>query len=227
MHNQYLKRGIDVRVIPNGVDINEILEAKDTSLEGEEFSYFRLPYTHTITFVGRLSPEKNLFRLISAFSLVKSHFSNSLLLIIGDGPLLGELRLHAINENVENSIKFLGYKDNVIKFLKNSDALVIPSLSEGFPITLLEAMTVGTPVIATDVGDMAKALRYDQGGYVVRSSNEHDIADCILEVLKDPDQAKKRSSTSFQMVLETYSASSMTNKYHDLYSSINAPQKAR
>src|SRR5690625_2500259 len=112
---------------------------------------FELLFDHpTIITVGRLTKQKGHWHLIRAFKIVKNEIPNAKLVILGDGPLKSYLISLSKQLELEDDVYFLGFQKNPFKYLVNSDVYAFPSLYEGFPNALCEAMACGLPVISTD-----------------------------------------------------------------------------
>lgn len=112
----------------------------------------------TYIHIGRLTPIKNQTMLLDAFSLVERVLPNSRLLIVGDGGLRDILEQHAAQLAIDDKVQFLGNRSDIPDLLANSDAFVLSSDSEACPMTVLEAMASGVPVIATNVGAISEQL---------------------------------------------------------------------
>lgn len=120
--------------------------------------------------VGRLSPEKNHARLISAFADVHSRNHETRLVIVGDGPLMQDLRNQTDDLGLADAITFTGHSENPYALMNESDAFVLSSDYEGQPMVLLEALVVGLPVITTAFGSVDGALPEGVGTIVERTS---------------------------------------------------------
>lgn len=129
---------------------------------------------------------KGVADLIQAISLLKKEGSlnNIKFVIAGSGAEEANLKQQARELQVESWIEFAGWTDGKAKerYLKDSQALVLPSYNEGLPMAVLEAISYGLPVIATDVGDMAAAVRDGENGYLIHPGDVEAIADAILKV---------------------------------------------
>ena len=137
-------------------------------------------------FLGVLIKRKGVADLIQAISLLKKEGSlnNIKFVIAGSGAEEANLKQQARELQVESWIEFAGWTDGKAKerYLKDSQALVLPSYNEGLPMAVLEAISYGLPVIATDVGDMAAAVRDGENGYLIHPGDVEAIADAILKV---------------------------------------------
>ena len=155
--------------------------------------------------IGRLVPTKGYSYLIKAFTEVKQAVSSSELIFIGDGRLRGELDQQAKNTPCRNSIHFLGRRNNIPELLKGFDTFVLPSVAEGIPRSLLEAMASGLPCIATSVGGIPEIISDGEFGSLVPPANPQELAKAMialasmtnLERNELAERAKQRVETNY------------------------------
>ena len=189
-----------VEVIHNPVDRAAIGEAaKATAASRDD----RL----TLVCVGRMSEEKGHRDLVSAIIQAQSRWPDDApplrLWMVGDGPLRGELEAQWRGNSRQHTIEFLGMQRNPTPWIAAADALVLPSHFEGMPNVVLEAMSLGTPVIATRTGGTIE-LERDQPTILWAQPNDPEsIVDAILQFLGDRDAAQRRCSAAKAMI-ETY-----------------------
>lgn len=136
-----------IKVIYNPYDIERINHLASESIEEKYSEIFKNP---TVITVGRLSKQKGQWHLIRAFKKVKEEIPNAKLVILGQGELQDYLIKLTINLGLKNDIYFLGFQKNPFKYIARSTLYVFPSLYEGFPNALCEAMACGIPVISAD-----------------------------------------------------------------------------
>ncbi|WP_150538234.1 CDP-glycerol glycerophosphotransferase family protein [Actinobacillus vicugnae] len=153
----------------NAISIEQILSSSEDNIEMEdEFTSFT---GKKFINIGRMSHEKDQLKLIEAFSDAKKQHSNIRLFILGDGVLKQDL-VNKIKElSLENDVYLLGQKKNPFPYLKQADVFILSSNHEGQPMVLLESLTLGTPIIATDiVGN--RSILGDKYGILVENSKE-------------------------------------------------------
>lgn len=167
--------------------------------------------------ISRLSEEKGLIYLLQSVRLLLAEGRNIKLVIIGDGPLKIQYQSYIDKYNLGNSIKMLGYKPNAYKYLSCLNLFILPSLTEGLPITILEAMQSGTPIIATNVGAIPSVLDNGKYGTIVNPANAKEIATAIKHHMDNRKLSLSVAELARHHVLENFSCSSMTNKYLDVY----------
>src|SRR3989475_5351013 len=135
--------------------------------------------------VGRLVPIKGLEWLLKAAPRVLAEFPQACFVIIGDGPMIGELRQLTSKLGIGLQVVFLGAREDVPECLAALDLFVLPSLNEGMGRVLLEAMAVGCPVVATRVGGIPDIVADGTTGLLVPPRDERALAEAILTFLRD------------------------------------------
>lgn len=151
----------------------------------------------TLLFLGNLVYQKGITNLLDAKKLLKNDCQ---LLIIGKGPLREELEEKVKNENISD-VQFLGFYPDVEKVMPSADIFVLPSISEGSPITILEAMASGLAVVATDVGGVKEAVTPDVG-IVVEASDPVALSEAIDSLLENEDKRKEMAIAGRKKALE-------------------------
>lgn len=134
-----------------------------------------------LLFVGRISPEKGLLDVIKA--IYKS--SEVSLDIIGTGDYKSELEKNIKNYNVGSKVRFNGSRrwgDELFECFRNYDFLILPSYSEGLPLVIVEALSMGLPVIASNVGGIPEIIKHKQNGYLFEAGNVKEITNILEEV---------------------------------------------
>jgi sugar transferase (PEP-CTERM/EpsH1 system associated) len=167
--------------------------------------------------VGRLVEVKNYKSLIDAFSVtVKKHPSIHLVLA-GDGTEKEALNKQVTDLNLQGHVHLLGNRDDIPNIMNALDIFVLPSFSEGLSNTLLEAMSCGTPVIASNVGGNSEIVIPDHSGYLYESDNIQQLSELLNRLVSAPDLIKKLSVQARQHILDNYSLQSMVDNYESEY----------
>lgn len=170
-----------------------------------------------MVFIGRLSPEKGVDVLIKAVAGMVNRGFDVTLVIIGEGNERPRLAQLINNSNLSDRVFLLGYHDSAHCFLPYFDVFVLPSFTEGLPITLLEAMQAGTPIVATRVGEVPKVLEGGRYGQVVASGDPERLARAIEEVYKNREEVKAKTLAAKQFVISDYSVENMAKRYVEEY----------
>lgn len=179
-----------VVAVHNGIDIERFSTSNLTRQEAQ--SRIGLADKDAFVFgtVGRLTKVKGQNILLKAYARVHEKYSNSRLILAGSGPLETELRKLATKLRVRDSVIFLGQRIDVPEVLCAYDAFVLPSISEGLCLALLEAMASGIPVIASKVGGIPEILNSPDLGIMVPPSSVEDLA-LAMERLYGMDKTKR------------------------------------
>lgn len=201
------KHGIQARVVCNGVD-TEAFAPVSVEQKVALRQKLGLPQDSVLLFsVGSLIPRKDMQTLIAAFERVS--LKNTILVILGDGPLMVALRRQA-----GVSVMMPGNVDNVAEYLGAADLFVSSSLSEGLPNTVLEAMAFGLPCLLSDIPSH-RELFEDHGGIFFECLGVDALADCLRQIKAM--QLAELGSRSRQIVEARFSALKMSQGYQQIY----------
>jgi glycosyltransferase involved in cell wall biosynthesis len=193
----------------------------------------RLP---VIIAAGRLHPQKGQWHLLRAFAQVRKEMACQLA-ILGTGELEGYLRGLVKELGIEKDVHFLGWQENPFKFLAKAQLFVLPSVSEGLPLALLEAMACRLPVIATDCAGSSREIIAPRGveefgvliplidedryaGFDPCAKEERAMADAILRILRDADLRQKFISSGLTR-LRDFDRSVFLKKYREVIESVS------
>lgn len=207
---------IDSPVIYNGIDTIKYSISKD---QREKWRANNGISEKTITFVhvARFSPVKNHLVLIEAFSHVVHHNPETVLLLAGDGELQKEIRKVVNAKGLQNNVRFLGVRTDVVNILNASDCFLLSSDWEGLPVSILEAMAVGKPVIATAVGGVPELITNYKNGVLVSPGNSQELATAIIGFCNNLGGAKKMGEISRQIAAQRFDVREMAFHYSELY----------
>ena len=196
-------------VMHNGIPLDEFIVLESEKLEAEKRNLGINPNAHVIGTIAKLREEKGTEYFIKAAQEVLNVFPDVIFLIVGDGPLRGKLEEYSKNLLIENKVIFAGFRENIPAILSFIDICVIPSLTEGSPLALLEAMAMGKPVVATHVGGMREILKDGETGLFVPSKNPQKLSEKIIYLLKNEKEAEclgnkaKQESKKYDIKLYT------------------------
>lgn len=179
----------------------------------------------TLVNVSRLERVKNHQLLLSAFRLALSSIPDLNLWIVGDGSERKTLEGLAAELGIARQVTFWGQQLDVALFFSAADSFIMSSKSEGLPISLLEAFSLGLPSVVTNVGGMAEALRLAQGGITVSATDPTEMAAAILRMARSDAEREHFSKNAEAAFRSNFSLQSMAEAYMDLYR--NTPRAAR
>jgi glycosyltransferase involved in cell wall biosynthesis len=167
------------------------------------------PQDPIVVCVGRLSPMKGQSELVEAFGSVRSLWPRAKLWIVGSAaPADAEyeitLRAHCEAAGLEDAVRFWGFRDDVDALVRRASLLVLPSHEEAFPLVLLEAMSVGIPVVATNVGGVSELVRNGETGILVETADPQELAQAILDVLGSAETSEQLSAAAYNFVWEKF-----------------------
>lgn len=180
--------------------------------------------------VGGFRPVKDHRTAIRALRALHLLGCPATLLLVGDGPCLGDARAEATLCRVEGSVKFLGRREDVADLWQAADVAMLTSRSEGISVALLEAMATGVPVVATDVGGNREIVHQDVTGLLAPRGHPAAIAEALHRVLTNPELRRRLGQASRRRVIERFEKQTMHRAYARLYQDLShalAPATAR
>jgi glycosyltransferase involved in cell wall biosynthesis len=173
----------------------------------------------TLIYVGRLVPVKNHVVLLNAFRSALSSMPGLRLWMVGDGSDRSALERIASELGIRAEVTFWGQQLDVAPFFSAADAFIMSSKSEGLPISLLQAFSLGLPAIVTDVGGMAEVVRLAHAGIIVPAMNAGEMSAAILRLASKPGEWEHFSRNAEAAFGSHFTLQTMANSYMDLYRS--------
>lgn len=170
--------------------------------------------------VGRLSPVKGQVHLLKAMRRLLDQGRKVRLVFVGDGPLRQHLEEVARKLQIVGNVSFLGQRDDTYDLMQAMDVLVLPSLSEGIPLVVLEAMVIGVPVLASRVGGIPEIIEEGTTGMLIEARNEEELADRCGVLLDHADVAAQIVKNARQRVETQFSSEVMVERTVCLYRSL-------
>lgn len=175
-----------VRVVVNAVGSSESGKATQADRETGRAHGGIGRDDFVVGYVGRLSPEKGLSHLLTACAELARGGVPLRALIIGDGPQRNELEQLSRQLNLGDRVIFAGFQEDIAQWLACMDVFVLPSLTEGTPMALLEAMAHGIPAVASAVGGVPQIIKHGETGLLVSPGSAGEIGSAVLALQKDP-----------------------------------------
>jgi glycosyltransferase involved in cell wall biosynthesis len=207
-----------IHVINNGVSIDEAVTGAHAASAKKELGINAA--SKIIGTVGRMSEEKGHLHFVMAALAVLKEYRDTRFLLVGEGPLKGPLAALVKEKGYADNFIFAGARTDVPVCLKIMDIFVLPSLQEGMPMALLEAMAAAKPVIATRVGAVPSVIIDTVNGLLVEPGDEAGLAKSISRLLKNEPEARGMAAKAFVKVKSEYSADAMAREYIKLYNGI-------
>jgi glycosyltransferase involved in cell wall biosynthesis len=167
--------------------------------------------------VGRLAEQKGHAYLLRAVPLVLQRFSNIIFLLAGDGPLRPDLEGEARQLGIGDAVRFLGTRSDVPYLLRLADLFILPSVSEGMPVALLEAMMVGLPVIASQVEGVDEIVQDGQNGLTVPLADPKALSQAILRLALDAEMRQRLGAQAKSSVESRFTLEAMCDRYLELF----------
>lgn len=203
-----------IQVIPNGIDETEY-NLNTNNRKKEELG---IQENYPILGLGvRLTEQKGVTYLIQSMVSIINKFPKALLLIAGGGPLQENLEREAKRLGLSQSVKFLGFRLDMPAILNILDIYVLPSLWEGLPLVILEAMAAQKAIVATAVGGTPTAIINERSGLLVNPRNPEALAQAIIRLLEDPSLAAHLAKNAYQRYQEKFTIQKMVSQYEKLY----------
>ncbi len=212
-----------ISVIGNGVDVEAFGSPNASGNWGLSLLRRNLgirSHDKVIGTVGRLSTEKGHVYLLKAFERVTKDVRQAKLLIVGDGDEMGSLKIAARELGIHGSIILTGKRDDIPSLLRLMDVFVLPSLTEGLPMAVLEAMASKIPVIATEVGAVPMVIVHRQTGILIQPKDVQGMADEIIDLLGHPDKARHLAEQGYRRIESRFSSTKMAEQYLEVYRSL-------
>ncbi len=216
----YVEHGLPAdkfRLIPNGIGP----AAASTVSREELLAELNLPpNARLMGAVGRLWPQKRIKDLIWATDLLKVIRDDAHLLIIGDGPQRQILERYRRMCQLEDKVHFLGERDDVARLMPHFDLLWLASGYEGLPNVVMEAMSCGVPVVATDIWGNRELVVHDQTGYLTPVGDRASFARFAHKILENPELAARMGAAGKQRMASEFTIGAMVERHAALYREI-------
>lgn len=210
-----------IEIIPNYIDFAALCSVGQQDIVTLRKELNINPGEIVFITVSRLNPAKGLNYLLQAFSALCKYYPSVKLLIAGSGPSEAELKDISRVLDIEDKAVFLGERNDIKELLHMSDIFVFPTLSEGLPLSLLEAMAAGKPCIASDIGPIKEIITDNDNGILFRTKDSKDILRAMLEVIHDQQKSKQMSKKGSDLVKGKFDARMNVDLLESLYQSLD------
>lgn len=224
-HGRFLAKNLKldasrVVAIANGVDTERFAPIPDVAAVRRDLGIG--PTDPVVGIVAALRPEKNHELFLAMAQRVSRQLPSSRFLIIGDGPCRDAIERRARDLEIADRALFLGSRDDVPRLLAAMDVFALTSHIEANPVSILEAMSVGRPVVATNVGSIHEAVEESRTGHLVPPGNADQLANRVLQLLWNPLTRETMGAAARDAVVHRWSLESMVRGYEQLIESTYA-----
>ncbi len=204
-----------IQVIHNGISGIELRNKSQNDLTRKELGLTQFQFI--VGTVSRLETQKGLIYLIRAFPEILREFPNSCLVITGQGSQYETLRQEAKNIGIEEKVKLTGPKLQICQIFNILDIYVLPSVWEGLPMSLLEAMSCQRPIVATSVGGIPQAITDGESGILVPPASSSSLALATSALLKDCSLRTRLALGARQRFEKEFTVTKMMQAHKNLY----------
>jgi glycosyltransferase involved in cell wall biosynthesis len=214
-------------VIRLGIELDERVGAEQNG-RAESRRYLGIPGDRfAVGWIGRMTAVKRTDDVLVAFQQLRDRGIDACLCMVGDGPDREHLERRAQELGVVRDTLFLGYQEEVAPFYAAFDALVLPSGNEGTPVSAIEALAAGRPVVATRVGGVPDVVRDGEDGFLVEAGATTDLADRLAQLARDPALRERMGKHGRQRVLPRYAVDRLVDDVDRLYRALLSAAAAR
>jgi glycosyltransferase involved in cell wall biosynthesis len=178
-----------------------------------------------VGWVGRMTAVKRGEDVLQGFRRLRDRGVDAVLCLVGDGPDRPQLERRAHELGIMRDTLFLGYQQDVAPLYRAFDALVLPSGNEGTPVSVIEALAAGTPVVATRVGGVPDVVRDGVDGFLVDAGATDALAECLGRLAADPQLRARLGAAGRERVLPRYAVNRLVDDVDRLYRSLLQTQR--
>ena len=201
--------------IPNGIDGSPYQVPVDVAAKRRELNV--PPSGPLVGFASRLVEQKGIPYLLQAMPELLRRFPDMTLVIAGEGPDRAPLERQAAEIGVQGRVRFVGVRLDLPELLRVFDIMVLPSLWEGLPMVILEAMAAGCPIVATAVGGVPTALENGKSALLVQPRDPVALVEALSTMIASPEQRARYAAAARAIFEARFTAEAMTREYERLY----------
>lgn len=213
--------------IPNGIDTSRFQPAPSGAQRRAVRDSLGLRADGLVMgMLSSLTPEKGHRYAIDAMATLTHKFPDLQLCVVGDGPLRQALVQEVARRGLAEQVVFSGRRSDIAAVLGSFDAFLLPSLNEGLPMALLEAMAAGLPAVASDVGDVGQAIEDGVSGRLVVAGDAAPLAQAVGELLADQTRRTAMGAAARERIAQSFSSRAMAKTYCRLYDRQLQPRAA-
>lgn len=215
-----------MHILHNAIDVNAVLRVTEEEAEQQRRRLALEPHQRLVISVARLVPNKGHAHLLAAIPQVLARVPDTVFAFVGDGGQRGALQAQVNDMGLAEHVRLLGSlrPTTVFVLLKIATAFINSSLAEGLPMSLVEAMAAGLPVVATAVGGVPELVEDQVTGYLVPPRSPEALAEALTSVLTDPQKRRQMGEAAQRKSLERHHPSNVARRHEELYLKLLADQ---
>jgi glycosyltransferase involved in cell wall biosynthesis len=207
-------------VIRLGIELGDRVRVEENGRDATRRMLGIPPDAFTVGWIGRMTGVKRTDDVLLAFRSLRERGVAARLCLVGDGPDREHVELRAHDLGVMRETLFLGYQEDVAPYYAAFDAFVLPSGNEGTPVTTIEALAAGRPVVATRVGGVPDVVRDGEDGFLVDPGDIEELADRLATLAGDAELRERMGASGREHVLPRYAVDRLVDDVDRLYRSL-------
>jgi len=216
----YRQDPADTPIVPGAIATDEIGPHLAPDADGITAEYDISDGETVITTLGQVHPRKGQMHAVEALASLDAQFKY---LIVGpprDQAYVRELKTAITEHGLEDRVHVTGFVDDKMAVLSATDIFLLPSNGEGTPLSIMEAMAMELPIIATDVGGVSEMLAGGDTGQLISPRSTDDILAAVRTYLEDPDLVRRHSASARERVVKNYDIDAVAAKYDEIYHAV-------
>jgi glycosyltransferase involved in cell wall biosynthesis len=212
-------------VIRLGIELDERISAPDDA-RAETRRLLGVPQgAFVVGWIGRMTGVKNTDEVLAALKLLRDRDVDAYLCMVGDGPDRERLERRAHDLGVAKRCLFLGYQEQVARFYAAFDGMILPSVNEGTPVSAIESLAAGRPVVATRVGGVPDVVEDGEDGFLVDPGSTEQLADRLEELARNPELRQQMGEAGRSRMSGRYAVARLVDDMDRLYKSLLAASR--
>jgi glycosyltransferase involved in cell wall biosynthesis len=209
-------------VIRLGIELERRVET-DANARTETRRLLGVPeHAFVVGWIGRMTGVKNADAVLDAFRQLRDDGVDAYLCMVGDGPDRDKVEQRASELGIVRRCLFLGYQEEVAPYYAAFDTLILPSVNEGTPVSAMEALAAGRPVVATRVGGIPDVVEDGEDGYLAEPGETAQLAEQLARLARDPELRERMGEHGRARVIDRYAVERLLDDVDRLYRSLLA-----
>ncbi|MEG1410478.1 MAG: glycosyltransferase family 4 protein [Romboutsia sp.] len=209
----------NIKILSNAIDIDDIEKQNIKNID--IYRKYNIPKNKNIIgYVGRLIELKGLIPFIKEFSNYKEEFKDSVILLVGSGEKESEIKDLIKSLKLEEYFILTGNQENVYEIYPIIDVFILPSLYEGLPMVILEAMSFKIPIVSMNVGSIKELVKDEKSGYLIEKENYKSFVNRLIELKNNKEHIKLYGEHGFNIIKNNYDISGYVSKLEKIYNDV-------